>query len=180
MSEVKHDGNKRDCTGFDAHQDCPHLFQSDLIPSLLSSCKLPLTGREVVINIRGSQPAAWCLKLHLQSTVHLIQPGQSSTHACLRSATVCSSSESHLLTVSPSTRPVLAGREMVINVEYNQLDPLLRASGNPEGDVNDPATGFSPYPGNINQVTRRGETAVCLVCGQMCGPKSMPSTPHWL
>ena len=42
---------------------------------------------------------------------------------------------------------------MVINVEYNQLDPLLRASGSPEGDVNDLATGFSPYPGNINQVT---------------------------
>lgn len=40
---------------------------------------------------------------------------------------------------------------MVINVEYNQLDPLLRASGYPDGDVND-ETGFSPFPGNINQV----------------------------
>jgi UDP-sugar pyrophosphorylase len=40
---------------------------------------------------------------------------------------------------------------MVINVEYNQLDPLLRATGNPEGDVNC-ETGFSPFPGNINQV----------------------------
>jgi len=39
-----------------------------------------------------------------------------------------------------------------INVEYNQLDPLLRASGFPDGDVNDPETGFSPYPGNINQL----------------------------
>lgn len=39
-----------------------------------------------------------------------------------------------------------------INVEYNQLDPLLRASGFPDGDVNDPNTGFSPYPGNINQL----------------------------
>jgi hypothetical protein len=44
------------------------------------------------------------------------------------------------------------GRTMVINVEYNQLDPLLRATGHPDGDVNDPETGFSPYPGNINQV----------------------------
>lgn len=43
------------------------------------------------------------------------------------------------------------GREMVINVEYNQLDPLLRASGYPEGDVNC-ETGFSPFPGNINQL----------------------------
>jgi len=39
-----------------------------------------------------------------------------------------------------------------INVEYNQLDPLLRASGFPDGDINDPETGFSPFPGNINQL----------------------------
>jgi UDP-sugar pyrophosphorylase len=41
---------------------------------------------------------------------------------------------------------------MVINVEYNQLDPLLRATGRPDGDANS-ETGYSPYPGNINQVT---------------------------
>jgi hypothetical protein len=39
----------------------------------------------------------------------------------------------------------------VINVEYNQLDPLLRATGHDEGDAND-ETGYSPFPGNINQV----------------------------
>jgi hypothetical protein len=44
-----------------------------------------------------------------------------------------------------------SGREMTINVEYNQLDPLLRSTVSPEGDVND-ASGYSPYPGNINQV----------------------------
>ncbi|XP_042965764.1 UDP-sugar pyrophosphorylase-like isoform X1 [Carya illinoinensis] len=43
------------------------------------------------------------------------------------------------------------GRTMVINVEYNQLDPLLRATGQVDGDVND-KTGFSPFPGNINQL----------------------------
>ncbi|KAK4490144.1 hypothetical protein RD792_000801 [Penstemon davidsonii] len=43
------------------------------------------------------------------------------------------------------------GRTMVINVEYNQLDPLLRATGNPDGDVNC-ETGYSPFPGNINQL----------------------------
>ncbi|KMZ73959.1 UDP-glucose pyrophosphorylase [Zostera marina] len=43
------------------------------------------------------------------------------------------------------------GRQLVINVEYNQLDPLLRAAGYPEGDVNC-ETGFSPFPGNINQL----------------------------
>ncbi|XP_078428559.1 UDP-sugar pyrophosphorylase [Wolffia australiana] len=43
------------------------------------------------------------------------------------------------------------GRTMVINVEYNQLDPLLRASGYIDGDANS-ETGFSPYPGNINQL----------------------------
>lgn len=43
------------------------------------------------------------------------------------------------------------GRSMTVNVEYNQLDPLLRATISPEGDVND-YTGHSPYPGNINQL----------------------------
>ncbi|KAF2296678.1 hypothetical protein GH714_001130 [Hevea brasiliensis] len=43
------------------------------------------------------------------------------------------------------------GRSMVINVEYNQLDPLLRATGHPDGDVNS-ETGYSPFPGNINQL----------------------------
>jgi hypothetical protein len=41
---------------------------------------------------------------------------------------------------------------MTCNVEYNQLDPLLRATTNPEGDVNDPETGKSIFPGNINQL----------------------------
>lgn len=36
-------------------------------------------------------------------------------------------------------------------MEYNQLDPLLRATGHPDGDVNCD-TGYSPFPGNINQV----------------------------
>ncbi|KAK0576083.1 hypothetical protein LWI29_011596 [Acer saccharum] len=36
------------------------------------------------------------------------------------------------------------GRSMVINVEYNQLDPLLRATGFPDGDANC-ETGFSPF-----------------------------------
>jgi UDP-sugar pyrophosphorylase len=38
------------------------------------------------------------------------------------------------------------GGALTINVEYNQLDPLLRSTVSKEGDVND-ATGFSPYPG---------------------------------
>lgn len=43
------------------------------------------------------------------------------------------------------------GTSITVNVEYNQLEPLLKASGHAEGDVND-ASGFSPYPGNINQL----------------------------
>ncbi|CAN0928422.1 UDP-sugar pyrophosphorylase [Linum grandiflorum] len=43
------------------------------------------------------------------------------------------------------------GRSMVINVKYNQLDPLLRATGFPDGDANC-ETGYSPFPGNINQL----------------------------
>lgn len=39
-----------------------------------------------------------------------------------------------------------------INVEYNQLDPLLRSTDEyKDGDVNDEG-GFSPFPGNINQL----------------------------
>lgn len=41
------------------------------------------------------------------------------------------------------------GKNITINVEYNQLDPLLRSTTSPQGDVAD-ASGFSPYPGNIN------------------------------
>uniref|UniRef100_A0A7S3VR13 UTP-monosaccharide-1-phosphate uridylyltransferase n=1 Tax=Dunaliella tertiolecta TaxID=3047 RepID=A0A7S3VR13_DUNTE len=43
------------------------------------------------------------------------------------------------------------GRSLTINVEYNQLDPLLRSTIMKDGDVND-ATGWSPFPGNINQL----------------------------
>ncbi len=41
------------------------------------------------------------------------------------------------------------GKELTINVEYNQLDPLLRATVSPQGDVPN-EQGFSMFPGNIN------------------------------
>ncbi|HEY5653817.1 MAG TPA: UTP--glucose-1-phosphate uridylyltransferase [Pontiella sp.] len=41
------------------------------------------------------------------------------------------------------------GKELTLNVEYNQLDPLLRATVSPEGDVPN-EQGFSMFPGNIN------------------------------
>ena len=47
-----------------------------------------------------------------------------------------------------------------MNVEYNQLDPLLRATTNPEGDANDPTTNMSPFPGNINQIVLKLEPYV--------------------
>eukprot|EP00301_Raphidiophrys_heterophryoidea_P009043 c13349_g1_i1.p1 GENE.c13349_g1_i1~~c13349_g1_i1.p1 ORF type:complete len:617 (-),score=184.27 c13349_g1_i1:65-1855(-) len=40
------------------------------------------------------------------------------------------------------------GRSITINVEYNQLDPMLRAGGK-GGDQAD-STGYSPFPGNTN------------------------------
>jgi len=40
-------------------------------------------------------------------------------------------------------------KSLVINVEYNQLDPLL-SQNNGKGDVPDPSTGYSPFPGNSN------------------------------
>lgn len=41
-----------------------------------------------------------------------------------------------------------ASKDLVINVEYNQLEPLLLAATG-KGDIND-ESGFSPYPGNAN------------------------------
>ncbi len=43
-------------------------------------------------------------------------------------------------------------KSLVINVEYNQLDPLLKTQGDCKGDVPDPETGLSPYPGNANNI----------------------------
>ena len=51
--------------------------------------------------------------------------------------------------VGALARLVGNGKELVINVEYNQLDPLLRATVSPQGDVPN-ERGFSLFPGNIN------------------------------
>jgi UDP-sugar pyrophosphorylase len=70
------------------------------------------------------------------------------------------------------------GNEMTVNVEYNQLDPLLRATINPEGDVNDPKTGLSPFPGNINQLIFKLEPYVATLSktsGVMAGNYSSHS-----
>jgi len=44
--------------------------------------------------------------------------------------------------------------ELTLNVEYNQLDPLLRATVSPQGDVPN-EQGFSMFPGNINVLVIR-------------------------
>ena len=44
--------------------------------------------------------------------------------------------------------------ELTLNVEYNQLDPLLRATVSPKGDVPN-EQGFSMFPGNINVLVIR-------------------------
>ena len=49
-------------------------------------------------------------------------------------------------------------QSLTVNVEYNQLDPLLRANGSPDGDVAG-EDGFSPYPGNLNVLVFK-----CEVC----------------
>ena len=41
-----------------------------------------------------------------------------------------------------------SSKDLVINVEYNQLEPLLLAATG-QGDINDDS-GYSPYPGNAN------------------------------
>lgn len=42
-----------------------------------------------------------------------------------------------------------ASKEIVINVEYNQLDSLLKQKWNPEGDIKNDE-GYSHFPGNTN------------------------------
>eukprot|EP01025_Chloroclados_australasicus_P016145 TRINITY_DN1797_c0_g1_i1.p1 TRINITY_DN1797_c0_g1~~TRINITY_DN1797_c0_g1_i1.p1 ORF type:complete len:618 (+),score=92.59 TRINITY_DN1797_c0_g1_i1:128-1981(+) len=70
---------------------------------------------------------------------------------------------------------------ITINVEYNQLDPLLRATLNPEGDVND-ETGFSPFPGNINQLIIKLDSYVKTlqktkgIIGEFVNPKYKDDT----
>lgn len=54
-----------------------------------------------------------------------------------------------LVPTAPGLRP------LVINVEYNQLDALLQTSAS-GGDVAD-ATGYSPYPGNVNTLVMKLE-----------------------
>ena len=69
------------------------------------------------------------------------------------------------------------GREMTLNVEYNQLDPLLRATVNKNGDLAGDDGVHSPYPGNINQfVLDCGKYAATLartsgVMGEFVNPK---------
>jgi UDP-sugar pyrophosphorylase len=54
------------------------------------------------------------------------------------------------------------GKEFTLNVEYNQLDPLLRATISPEGDVAD-EHGFSMFPGNCNTLVIRTESYVRIL-----------------
>ena len=55
-----------------------------------------------------------------------------------------------------------SGHSMTVNVEYNQLDPLLRATSHPDGDANDD-TGFSPFPG-ARRVDAPVEPASWVMC----------------
>ena len=49
-----------------------------------------------------------------------------------------------------------SGQAQTVNVEYNQIDALLKATVDPRGDVApEGGNGYSPYPGSINQVRMR-------------------------
>ena len=76
-------------------------------------------------------------------------------------------SEAHNLHFNSITVPRVAGEAVgavaklrsnqedngtiTVNVEYNQLDPLLKATVNEGGDIGD-ENGYSPFPGNINAI----------------------------
>lgn len=60
------------------------------------------------------------------------------------------------------TKLVGNGKELTVNVEYNQLDPLLRATVSPEGDTPN-EQGFSLFPGNINVLIIKAAAYVQLL-----------------
>ena len=53
-------------------------------------------------------------------------------------------------------------KELTLNVEYNQLDPLLRATVSPDGDQPN-EQGHSMFPGNINILVVRMESYVKIL-----------------
>ena len=85
-------------------------------------------------------------------------PSSTTTNAATTAETATTDASNTALTDVPTRTTATAAdseelTEMTINVEYNQLDPLLRASTTySNGDTNDPTTGYSPFPGNINQL----------------------------
>mmetsp|Transcript_106203 Transcript_106203/g.307382 ORF Transcript_106203/g.307382 Transcript_106203/m.307382 type:complete len:464 (-) Transcript_106203:1068-2459(-) len=58
------------------------------------------------------------------------------------------------------------GESLTINVEYNQLDPMLRESPDfKDGDVDDPATGYSAFPGNVNNLLVKIPSYAAVLAG---------------
>ena len=53
-------------------------------------------------------------------------------------------------------------KQLTLNVEYNQLDPMLRATISPAGDVPN-ERGYSIFPGNINVLVIRMESYVRIL-----------------
>ncbi|ETM56453.1 hypothetical protein L914_00580, partial [Phytophthora nicotianae] len=54
----------------------------------------------------------------------------------------------------------------LFNVEYHELDQFLRTRAKteyPDGDINDPETGFSPFPGNINGIVAALDSYVSVL-----------------
>ncbi|OWZ03393.1 UDP-sugar pyrophospharylase [Phytophthora megakarya] len=73
----------------------------------------------------------------------------------------------------------------LFNVEYHELDQFLRTRAKaefPNGDVNDPKTGFSPFPGNINGIVAALDSYVPVLesskgfVPEVFNPKFRPNT----
>lgn len=65
--------------------------------------------------------------------------------------------------VGALTKLVKDASEKTLNVEYNQLDALLRATISPDGDVPG-EKGFSVFPGNINVLVAKLESYKDVLC----------------
>ncbi|MCC5850848.1 MAG: UTP--glucose-1-phosphate uridylyltransferase [Verrucomicrobia bacterium] len=152
-------------------QDQVHILKQELVPALQDNeARLAKEGPyALILKPHGHgdvhmllQSSGLAAQLHAQGIEHLvfIQDTNGQVFNALPAALGVSIEREYDFNslavnrvpgeaVGGLARLVKDDHEMTLNIEYNQLDPLLRATINPEGDVPG-ANGFSVFPGNIN------------------------------
>lgn len=112
-------------------------------------------GRECDAWIHGTCTAVCCVVL-FDGSWHLASHAATAMTCPCQINTICTNRRGGDARGAIATLQSDGKDDRTVNVEYNQLDALLRETVNEDGDVDDPETGWSPFPGNTNQ----------LVCGR--------------